>query len=132
MGLFDIFKMKEQFKIGDGIICIDDRNWNKTSQSIKLIFRKKYIIKDILIFNGDIKIDIGCRFDNPKKYTYENGGLIAIPGQGIHWAGHFRFAKSTGIEESCSKEEIQSKIESLVKEENYEEAAILQKQLEEV
>ena len=64
MGLLDKNK-NNKFKVGDKIICIDDRRWNSSLQSINLIFKNQYIIQDIIIDDcGDINIDIGCRFND--------------------------------------------------------------------
>jgi len=130
--MFGIFKKKDElFPIGSIIICIDDRDWNGCT-NIELLYNKKYKVLDI---NKEFKsYDIGGRFNDPKQFTtIRNNTNQKIPGQGIHWAGSFRFRKATPQEEqeyySNMKGEIQDQINSLVLKEEYEEAAELQKQL---
>ena len=129
--MFGIFKKKDKLSpIGSIIICTDDRNWNGCT-NIELIYNKKYKILDV---NKEFECyDVGGRFNDPKSFTNDTPTNKKVPGQGIHWAGSFRFRKATPQEEqeyySNIKEEIQDQINSLVQNEEYEEAAKLQKQL---
>jgi len=114
-------KKKEYAKVGDIIKCIDDRDWNKSQQTISLICGNKYKVLNVVICPscGCVTYDIGCRFINSKLYTNCNEGKDGhdLPGMGIHLAGDFRFEKTQE-----TVEEIQEKIEEFVKEEKYEQA----------
>ena len=96
--MFGIFKKKDKLSpIGSIIVCIDDRNWNGCT-NIELIYNKKYKVLDI---NKEFKCyDIGGRTNDPKMFTTHPPTNKKIPGQGIHWAGSFRFRKATPQEEN--------------------------------
>jgi hypothetical protein len=135
--MFGLFK-KDKFKIGDNVICIDDRGWNESGNNdtnIKLTYKKIYKIQDINKCKcGHIQFDIGGR---TKSNTHTGCGCkTQIPGKGIHWAGAFRFRKPTEQEElefnSNEQENIKEEIESLVSKEQYELAAIKQKELKKI
>lgn len=133
--MFGWFKKKEpEVKVGDIIICIDDRDWNNVNQSLQLVFKKSYKVQDITRCKCGNAYDIGCRFTDKNAHTRCFAENILFVGAGIHWAGHFRFRKATPEEESehyrAQTEEIQSQIESLVANEEYNKAAELQKLLE--
>lgn len=84
MGLFDFFKKKPKFKIGDNVVCIDDRDH-------PIEFKKEYKILDIA--------KCGCKKD---CYSY-NVGIpvdnnvhcsdcrVVFPGRNIFWAEEHRF-----------------------------------------
>jgi hypothetical protein len=139
MGLFNnLFgKQEPTIKEGDLVVCIDDRDWNGGT-NISLKYGAIYKLLKIGIFCHGKSFDIGGRFINPETHTScsLNKGSCnnKLPGQGIHWAHDKRFRKATTEEEkaynSQSKENIDEKIQELVAEERYEEAAELHKQIE--
>lgn len=90
MGLLDFFKKKKEpkFKIGETVICIDDRNH-------VIIYKQEYEILDIN--------ECGCKND---RYAYDIGLTTAegngtectvckvkLPGRDIYWIGEGRFKK---------------------------------------
>lgn len=121
-------KKQESFKIGDFVKCIDDREWNNTPQSLNIVFGKTYKILQITRCCNKCKrdcYDIGCRFSDINHFTTCSKSNSDVPGQGIHWAGSFRFTKS--VEEGMTNEEIQEKIKEHVAKEEFELADKLQK-----
>lgn len=57
-------KRKPEIKIGDIVVCIDDREWNDCEQTIDLVYKKAYKVLDInncKCVNKDV-FDIGSRF----------------------------------------------------------------------
>lgn len=123
--------MSDEVKIGDIVICIDDRNWNHGKpQTIDLVYKKSYKVLDITSCKCCSAYDIGSR-QNPKTFTQCTSCKDLLVGGGIHWAASFRFRKATPEEEkehyAKEKEDILSQIEELVAKEEYQKAAELQK-----
>lgn len=88
MGLFDFFKKKKEpkFKIGETVVCIDDRDHAVT-------FRQEYIIIDICQCNckgNRYAYDIGL---TSHTLTHCYICKTDLPGRNIQWAGEFRFKK---------------------------------------
>lgn len=127
-------KKENAFSPGDIVVCIDDRKWNSPNNSEDIIFNKKYKIKGVCpkSCHGN-SYDIGIRFVSD-LYTNCNQCHIELPGLRIHWAGHFRFRKATEQEEreyyKEQEDEINKKIQEMLLEEKYEEAAELKKLIE--
>ncbi|HWY33226.1 MAG TPA: hypothetical protein VNX68_01190, partial [Nitrosopumilaceae archaeon] len=126
-------KEESHFNVGDTVKCIDDREWNRIAQSVNLVFGHTYKIRQIIKCPscGGYSYDIGCRFDNKSLFTSctLNGTQIDMPGQGIHWAGNFRFAR---FEESeLSTAQLKEIIAGYVKNDEFEKAIEYKKILEE-
>lgn len=122
MAFWNRKKKPEVLQVGDWGKCIDDRDWNGDSTDFKLVYGKKYQIKQVVRCPdcGGICYDIGAKFFDETIHTRCTIGVREhhLPCQGIHLAGAFRFEKSTEMTEEEKKEQIAS----LVKEEKYEEA----------
>lgn len=127
MGLFgNLFNKKA--KKGDNVRCIDDTDWNSSTDNIKLTYNKIYKILDIQNFNGIIIYDIGIRC---AKGTFTTHNGKDIPGEGIHWAHHKRFVLSDeSASEESTKEELEAKLETAINNEDYLEAKKINEMLE--
>ena len=132
------FKKGNKISKGDIVVCIDDREWNNGKHTIDLSYNKKYKVLDINKSCHNISFDIGSRFYiKTTRTSCINCGKDLI-GQGIHWAGDFRFRKATPEEETEYYTEIKSELELeeelniAVKQEQYEKASEIKKQLEKV
>ncbi len=113
-------------KIGDIVVCIDDIGWNTPQTDIKLILNKKYKILGTINqchFDG---YDIGARLTPSNLFTICECGK-AVKGMGIHWVYKKRFRKATVPEVI---EWLREEIKVAIKEEDYSEAAKLQKKIE--
>lgn len=128
-------KRNPEIKIGDIVVCIDDREWNDCEQTIDLVYKKFYKILDINKCNckDENIFDIGSRFINKIDRSYCSKCNNILVGQGIHWAACYRFRKATEEEEkeyyTNEKENILTQINEYVLKEEYEKAHELQKKL---
>jgi len=128
------FKKKEiYFKVGDIVKCIDDREWNGASHTMDIAYGKTYKILMVVTCPtcGQVSYDIGSRFKNKKSHTTCTPSEHEVPAQGIHVAGHFRFAKADEASME-SREEIEAELEKSLKKEDYEKAAKLRDKLEKI
>lgn len=126
MGLFNFLKKKKIAKKGDFIKCIDDRNWNTSTDSMKLVYNKQYKVLNVVKCPdcGAIAYDIGCRTSNPNQYTQCTSSHV-LPMEGVHLAGAFRFVLATDADDQMTKEEFDKEIQEAIEWENYELAQIL-------
>ena len=113
--MFGWFKNKKpKFNVGDLVTCIDDREWNRSSNGLGahhvggflLRYGKTYKILDIQKSCCGYVFDIGCKFIDKGLHTVcGDGTRKQIAGAGIHWAGTHRFRKPTEEEEKNFNEE---------------------------
>ncbi len=82
---------QHDFKIGDKVICIDDRGGDGIPP---VIYKKVYTILDIAYCNkcGSRAIDVGFKSYRDGYTRCDEDRCGTFVGKGIHWAGDFRFA----------------------------------------
>lgn len=120
MNIFKFFK-KPKFKIGETIICIDDREH-------LVEYRKEYVVIDIQKCKicGTFAYDVGIKYKIATKCCN-----IPLAGKNIRWAGEFRFKKKDETSEE-SKESIENKLNDALKEEDYIKASEYRDKLKEL
>jgi hypothetical protein len=130
---FNSKNSKDDIKVGDTVICIDDRRWNGCT-NIELSHGTKYKITSISKSCHGISYDIGGRFNDRRHHTTCTKCNKDLSGQGIHWAATHRFRKQTTEESyesnAIAKEELNVKIKKAIKDEDYELARKLTTELE--
>lgn len=116
MIFFNFFrKHKDEVKIGDTVICIDDRPKTTSLASPPLVYMKSYIVKGIEICKKcKVKAyDVGFKSNDFTRCHCD----MFIPGKGIHWCDSRRFAKNISNEMSYKMEQEATKlVEELKKE----------------
>lgn len=132
MSVFNLFKKRNQVKAGDFVRCIDDRDWNNSAQSLKLVYGKNY--KVLMVVRcpdcGAVSYDIGCKFDDNRISTMCKRNH-KMPLQGTRLAGDFRFERLID-DEAFTEEDIKKEIEEAVAMENFELAQIYKNRLEQL
>lgn len=96
--MFNWFKKKEKIKVGDILVCIDDRDWGHSLPTLK--YGEKYKVLNLLVSPyGDkiLCVDFGSKIDSGELNQFINCAACKteIPGLGIHWAKISRFRKAT-------------------------------------
>lgn len=120
------------FSENELIVCIDERGWNGP-QSLNLVYGGFYFAKAILKnpCGHGFSIDVGSRFDDKDSFSVCNKCRTELPGQGIHWAVTTRFRRATKEETLYYiQKNSQSTLETLLREERYEEAEKLKTYLD--
>ena len=108
--------MEQEAKIGDTVICIDDRPWGK-GKAPDVIFKKEYKVLDIIKCKcGCISYDVGLKKDSSNSNFTKCRCLEYLPGQTIHWAQSTRFARKETQTESKKENMVLLQPKELLKE----------------
>ena len=93
-----------KFKIGDSVICIDDRVGPVGGPSV--VYKKQYKILDFQICScGKVAYDIGLKNDELSGTRCSSCNSI-FAGKQIQWCGEFRFEKPIEDKNSAKEENI--------------------------
>lgn len=108
-----------KFKIGDKVLCIDDRQMGKkqisnTGNGPPVIYKKEYVVLDIQICQKCKKIFLDVGIPITTKDGAPGNAMCycetKIPGKGIWWCNSKRFVRS---ENASNKETKENKKEQL-------------------
>lgn len=115
------------FKKGDKVVCIESKGWNDNSTH-DFVLRKYmiYEVIDVIIFNERQSIDIGARFDDPKKQTKQFYNNEPMPCPGVHWASSNRFLlveeSEVEIYNKLLLNDLKDELEQAIEQEDFETA----------
>jgi hypothetical protein len=126
-----------EIKIGDKIICVDDRNWTN-EKGTYLFYQNVYTLLNIFVCEkcDSIFYDVGAKLSDSTQFKICDCKQVYMVGKGIHWAKSSRFKPYIkNFKNFCRKEiveKIQSDIHTFIQNKEYEKAVDLVKRLEKI